>query len=71
MTVTLLRAIEVGLERSGMAPSRFGREVVGDPRLVSDLRRGRQLRLDTEARVRGYLSQLERAGVGARREVAR
>ena len=54
-----------------MAPSRFGREVVGDPRLVSDLRRGRQLRLDTEARVRGYLSQLERAGVGARREVAR
>lgn len=54
----LLRAIETGLARAGMTPSRFGREVANDPRLVFDLRRGRQLRTDTESRVRGFLAGL-------------
>jgi len=60
MQGNLLFAIEVGLLRAGMAPSRFGREVAGDPRLVFDLRRGRQLRLGTETRVRQYLSRLSK-----------
>ncbi len=57
-TQTLLRAIEVGLAAVGMSPSRFGREVAGDPRLVFDVRRGRQLQTRTELRVRNYLTAL-------------
>jgi hypothetical protein len=55
--VTLLRAIELYLERTGTPPTRFGREAMGDPRIVQDLRRGRQLRATTAARLRTYLNQ--------------
>lgn len=37
-----LRNIELFLRRTGMAATRFGRESVRDPRLVHDLRRGRE-----------------------------
>ena len=37
------------------APTRFGREVVGDPRFVFDLRKGREPRPLTVARVRAFL----------------
>ena len=37
----LLMRIEAYLRRTGMPPTRFGREAVRDPRLVHDLRRGR------------------------------
>jgi len=60
---TLLRAIEIGLASGRMTPSRFGREVAHDPRLVFDLRRGRQPTPRTEARVRDYLSQLQQESV--------
>jgi len=40
--MSTLRHIEVFLRRTGMAPTRFGREAVRDPRLVFDLRRGRE-----------------------------
>lgn len=51
----LLGAIEKHLRRTGTAPTRFGREVVGDPRFVNDLRRGREPRAGTVRRVRAYL----------------
>ncbi|CAN5198605.1 hypothetical protein BH09PSE3_BH09PSE3_01430 [soil metagenome] len=38
----LLRKIEVHLRHTGMAPTRFGRDAVRDPRLVHDMRRGRE-----------------------------
>lgn len=38
----LLEAVEAMLAARGLAPSRFGRMVAGDPRLVFDLRRGRR-----------------------------
>jgi hypothetical protein len=38
----LLRTIELHLRRTGMAPTRFGREAVRDPRLVHDMKRGRE-----------------------------
>lgn len=38
----LLRRIELYLRESGIPPTRFGREAVRDPRLVHDLRRGRE-----------------------------
>ena len=63
MSAALLRAIETGLERVGMAPSRFGREVVHDPRLVFDLRRGRCPTRRTEERVRSYLRHLQQESI--------
>ena len=38
----LLQRIEAFLRESAMPPSVFGRAAVGDPRLVSDLRGGRE-----------------------------
>jgi hypothetical protein len=54
----LLRAIERHLRQSGQPPSRFGREALGDPGLVQGMRRGRELRPRTEARVRAYLDSV-------------
>lgn len=52
----LLEQIEVYLERARIAPSRFGRIVVGDPRFVDDLRQGRRPRRRTLERVQAYLA---------------
>lgn len=38
----LLRSIEQFLRRTDMAPTRFGRAAARDPRLVFDLRNGRE-----------------------------
>lgn len=51
----LLREVEKFLRRSEIAPTRFGRNVVGDPRFVFDLRKGRDPRPGTVARVLAYL----------------
>ncbi len=55
--MTLLHAIEKHIERTGVSASRIGRDAVGDPRLVPDLRKGRELRPKTLAKVRAYLRQ--------------
>ena len=51
----LLREVEKFLRQSEIAPTRFGRNAVGDPRFVFDLRNGRDPRPGTIARVRAYL----------------
>jgi hypothetical protein len=56
--VNLLREVEKFLRRSDTAPTRFGRDVVGDPRFVFDLRNGRDPRPSTVARVRAYLEEV-------------
>jgi hypothetical protein len=56
----LMRRIQLFLRRADMAPTRFGREAVGDPRLVSDMRNGRELRESTAARVHAWLDAQER-----------
>ncbi|MGV3478457.1 MAG: hypothetical protein ACO1O3_00795 [Sphingobium sp.] len=38
----MLGRIERHLRRFNVAPTRFGRDAVGDPRLVIDLRNGRE-----------------------------
>lgn len=38
----ILHRIEQFLRRTGMPPARFGRDAVRDPRLVFDLRKGRE-----------------------------
>ncbi|HEV2747548.1 MAG TPA: hypothetical protein VGW34_09660 [Allosphingosinicella sp.] len=51
----LLPRIERYLRRSGMSAATFGREAMGDPRFVRDLRNGREPRAATAARVSAYI----------------
>ena len=51
----LLREIEAHLRLKRMTPSRFGREAVGDPKFVGQLRDGREPRAATVCRVRKYI----------------
>ena len=54
--MSLLAIVERHLRRAAVAPSRFGRDAAGDTRFVFDLRRGREPRPATEARVRAFMS---------------
>lgn len=66
--MSLLIKIERHLRRRGVSPSRFGREVAGDPRFVFDLRRGREPRADMQARVLDFIMESEdTAGAGVAR----
>lgn len=56
--MSLLHAIEVCLRISNIPPSRFGRDSVRDPRLVHDLRRGRQPGRRMEQRVRCHIERV-------------
>ena len=53
--MSLLREVEKFLRRNDTAPTRFGRDVVGNPRFVFDLRNGRDPRPQTIERVLAYL----------------
>lgn len=50
-TINLLRAIIVWCDAHEMAVSQFGRAAIGDPGLISGIRRGRTLRPRTVERV--------------------
>lgn len=52
----LLQQIEEYLVRSGTRPSMFGRQAVGDPRFVQDLREGRRPRKKTQQRIRNFMT---------------
>ncbi|TMJ17276.1 MAG: hypothetical protein E6G94_01945 [Alphaproteobacteria bacterium] len=60
MSVLVLRRVEKFLRRSRMSPSRVGFEAMRDRRLVFDLRRGRQLRPETEHRLTVWLDSREK-----------
>ncbi|MCH8685581.1 hypothetical protein [Pedomonas mirosovicensis] len=62
METTILTAIEALLRTKGIAPSRFGRAALNDPRLVFDLRRGRQLTPANAGRIRACLQRLGAEG---------
>lgn len=51
----LLREVERFLRQADIPATRFGREALGDPRFVFDLRNGRDPRPGTVAKVRAYL----------------
>lgn len=59
----ILREIEAHLRARKMTPTRFGREAVGDPKFVAQLRNGREPRSATVRRVRDYI----RSKAGAER----
>jgi hypothetical protein len=53
--VYLLREVENFLRLTKIPPARFGREAMGDPRFVFDLRNGREPRHRTIERIRRFL----------------
>ncbi|NIJ39272.1 hypothetical protein FHR22_004019 [Sphingopyxis panaciterrae] len=57
MKRSLLQRIEVFLNESAMPPSVFGRAAVHDPRLVSDLRGGRETGIDIQCRVEHFMNK--------------
>jgi hypothetical protein len=56
--VHLLRDVEKYLKHSNTPAARFGREAMGEPRFVFDLRRGREPRARTVERVRAFLETI-------------
>ncbi|MGF7169604.1 2,4-dienoyl-CoA reductase-like NADH-dependent reductase (Old Yellow Enzyme family) [Sphingobium xanthum] len=54
--MTTLRSIEIFLRRTGMAATSFGRESVRDPRLVHDLRKGRELSERMKRRIEHFMN---------------
>jgi len=59
--MSLIWRIERFLRASGMPETRFGRLAVRDPRLVGDLRNGRQPRAGTVARIEAFIASREQA----------
>lgn len=57
--------VEAYLERTGSKHFEFGREVLGDPSFVRDLRNGRTPRLDTILKVLAFLDEKDAAISGA------
>ena len=57
--MNIRRRVEQYLWRTKTAPTRFGREVLRDPRFVFDLRNGREPREETAARIRAWLDRRE------------
>lgn len=55
----LLRTIETFLRRTGLPATKFGRLAVCDPRLVTDLRNGREPRKRLVQRVEEFMSGYE------------
>ena len=56
----LLRRVEEFLKRSGMPPTRFGRQAVRDPRLVFDMRNGREPHRRLARRIAEFIDAEER-----------
>ncbi len=54
--MTLLREIEADLGATGMPWTKFGRIVAGDPRLINDMRNGRQPRAAMVDKIRAFLT---------------
>jgi len=57
LPVYLLREVEKFLNHKNISAARFGRDAMGDPRFVFDLRNGREPRARTVNRIRSFLEQ--------------
>jgi hypothetical protein len=64
------RLIERFLCESGLPPSKFGRLVARDPRLVLDMRLGRQIRPAMETKLREFMATHSRTANPIEREAA-
>ena len=50
------RLIERFLHETGVPPTRFGRLAARDPKLVPDMRSGREVRPELEAKLRQFIA---------------
>lgn len=55
--MAMLVKVDRFLRASGMSAARFGRLAVNDANLVPDLRRGRNLRPPTMARIEAFIAE--------------
>jgi hypothetical protein len=62
LTEQFLDAIDGYLARSGTKPSEFGRQAIGDPSLVLNLRRGRSPTLATADKILAFIRAHEQVG---------
>jgi hypothetical protein len=51
------RLVERFLSETGLPPTKFGRLAVRDPRLVHDMRQGREIREPMAIRLRAFMAQ--------------
>ena len=58
----LLNQINAYLRQARMSPTRFGRDCLGDPNFVLNLRDGRAPRPETERRVLAFIAASTKAG---------
>jgi 2,4-dienoyl-CoA reductase-like NADH-dependent reductase (Old Yellow Enzyme family) len=52
----VLSEVEAFLQSSGMTATAFGQKALNDPTLVHELRRGRDLRRSTRARILAFIA---------------
>ncbi|HEX7742588.1 MAG TPA: hypothetical protein VF442_09185 [Sphingobium sp.] len=57
----LIRAVEQFMRENGIPPTRFGRESVRDPRLVFDLRNGREPGQRIKRRIEHFMNTYRRS----------
>lgn len=57
----LIRAVEKFMRENGIPPTRFGRESVRDPRLVFDLRNGREPGQRIRRRIEHFMNTYRRS----------
>jgi 2,4-dienoyl-CoA reductase-like NADH-dependent reductase (Old Yellow Enzyme family) len=62
--MNLVSRIERLVRKSSITATQVGREVMGDPGFVRDLRNGRQMRPATEARLAAWLDAAEKQEAG-------
>ena len=51
--------VEAFLQTTGLKPSEFGRQAIGDPTFILSLRRGRSPTLATADKVEAFMARLE------------
>lgn len=56
-----LQTVEGCITTCGLTPTTFGKEALGDPTFVFELRRGRRCNLDTVERVMKFIEACKRA----------
>lgn len=66
-TDALLREVDAFLNEAGMSPTAFGRDALGDPAFVFELRNGRDCRGSTFSRIRAQIEHYRKHGEFERR----
>lgn len=61
--MSISRRIEKFLRDTGMAPTRFGRDAARDPRLVFDIRNGREPSARMIRRLEHFMSIFQRGAI--------